>query len=184
MTIKIFSYFAVLFLASTAVMGDDRGCYTIPNYGQKKQAVLNNGGGTLELAIAMLETNDMGTDYNYGDGKTYDSANFGIFKQNWFMLRTSTSQFKGQTTDEWNNGAVLNSNLWDDIHARQDSQNYYGIDKWFGGHRDGESGVNNPYTDDINTYKNGVYWIQDQITANNNQYMYDDTRCWVNVTPI
>jgi hypothetical protein len=47
------------------------------------------------------------SDYAYGDGKTEDSANFGIFKNNWYMIRTSCSQFSGQTEAEWNNGAAL-----------------------------------------------------------------------------
>jgi hypothetical protein len=49
----------------------------------------------------------MTTDYTYGDGKTEDAANFGIFKQNWGMLIECSSQFQGQTTADWNNGAAL-----------------------------------------------------------------------------
>lgn len=49
----------------------------------------------------------MSTDYVYGDGKTEDAANFGIFKQNWGMLIECSSQFQGQATADWNNGAVL-----------------------------------------------------------------------------
>ena len=60
-------------------------------------------------AIAMLETENMGTDYAYGDNKVGDAANFGIFKQNWSMLRVCATRagFVGQSADEWNNGAVL-----------------------------------------------------------------------------
>jgi hypothetical protein len=47
------------------------------------------------------------SDYAYGDGKTEDSANFGIFKNNWYMIRTACSQFSGQTEADWNNGAAL-----------------------------------------------------------------------------
>lgn len=48
-------------------------------------------------------------DYPYGDGKTYDAANFGMFKQNWGMLRECAYRygFKGQSQDDWNNGARL-----------------------------------------------------------------------------
>lgn len=35
---------------------DDRGSYTVPGLGARKQAILNAGGNTLDLAIAMLET--------------------------------------------------------------------------------------------------------------------------------
>jgi hypothetical protein len=62
------------------------GSQIIPGLGLRKQEVLNAGGDTLDLAIAMLETNEMSTDYIFGDGKTQDAANFGIFKQNWGMI--------------------------------------------------------------------------------------------------
>jgi hypothetical protein len=42
-----------------------------------------------------------------GDGKTGDGTNFGIFKQNWFILRHSASEFLGQTVDDVDNGAIL-----------------------------------------------------------------------------
>lgn len=49
----------------------------------------------------------MKTDYLYGDGKSGDATNFGIFKQNWMMLRTSASEFQGQSAEQVSNGAVL-----------------------------------------------------------------------------
>jgi hypothetical protein len=51
----------------------------------------------------------MTTDYVYGDAKTYDAANFGLFKQNWGMLRVCATRYglAGQSQDEWNNGAIL-----------------------------------------------------------------------------
>jgi hypothetical protein len=42
-----------------------------------------------------------------GDGKTGDATNFGIFKQNWFILRHSASEFKGQSVGDVDNGAIL-----------------------------------------------------------------------------
>jgi hypothetical protein len=44
-----------------------------------------------------------------GDAKTRDAANFGLFKVNWGMLRVCASRagFKGQSEDQWNNGAKL-----------------------------------------------------------------------------
>lgn len=43
----------------------DRGSYTVSGLGSRKQAILNAGGNTLDLAIAMLETDGMTTDYAY-----------------------------------------------------------------------------------------------------------------------
>ncbi|KAG1516086.1 hypothetical protein G6F52_009526 [Rhizopus delemar] len=99
------------------------------------------------------------------------------------MLRTSTSQFKGQPASNANKGAVLNKNLKADIKARQESQKFYGTDKWFAGHRNGQSGLSNPYTQDITNYKNGVNWIHDQL-AKDKKYLTDDTRFWIYVVPI
>ncbi|KAJ5354354.1 uncharacterized protein N7496_012787 [Penicillium cataractarum] len=164
---------------------DNRGSYTVSGLGQHKQAILNAGGNTLDLAIAMLETETMTTDYAYGDGKTNDSANFGLFKQNWGMLRVCATRYglAGQTEADWNNGALLNSNVYADVASRWDCQDYYGIDLWFAGHRDGASGLANPNTADIDNYKNAVYWIQDQIDSNS-IYQSDDTRFWVDVAAI
>ncbi|KAJ0419876.1 hypothetical protein BJY00DRAFT_313580 [Aspergillus carlsbadensis] len=164
---------------------DDRGSYTVSGLGSRKQAILNAGGNTLDLAIAMLETETMTTDYVYGDAKTYDAANFGLFKQNWGMLRVCATRygFAGQTEAEWNNGAVLNSNIYADVASRWDCQEYYGVDTWFAGHRNGASGLSNPNTDDINKYKTAVYWIQAQIDSNS-VYQSDDTRFWVDVEAI
>jgi hypothetical protein len=44
----------------------DRGSYTVSGLGSRKQAILNAGGNTLDLAIAMLETENMSTNYAYG----------------------------------------------------------------------------------------------------------------------
>lgn len=175
--------FALLFLSSLINAADDRGHYTVSGIGSRKRAILSNGGGIWDLSIAMLETDFLNTNYTYGDAKTYDSANFGIFKQNWFMLRTSTTQFKGYGVNDYNQGAILNKRLAQDIKARQESQNYYGADKWFAGHRNGQSGLNNPYTQDITNYKNAVNWIHDQL-ASDSKYLSDDTRFWVSVVAI
>lgn len=45
---------------------DRRGSYTVPGLGSRKQAILKAGGNTLDIAIAMLETETMLTDYAYG----------------------------------------------------------------------------------------------------------------------
>ncbi|CAO3674043.1 unnamed protein product [Rhizopus stolonifer] len=180
----LFNTIALFLAVSTvAAAAAKSGSYPVNGLGQRKQEILHNGGGVWDLAIAMLETEDLKTDYAYGDNKSGDSTNFGIFKQNWFMLRTSASQFKGQTAGQVKNGEILNRDLKADIKARQDSQNYYGADKWFAGHRNGQSGLSQPHTQDIENYKNGVNWIHDQL-ASNKKYLSDDTRFWVDVVAI
>lgn len=51
------------------------------------------------------------------------------------------------------------------------------------GHRNGATGLGNPYTDDINRYKSAIQWIQSQIDSDP-KYKSDNTRFWVDVTPI
>ncbi|KAH8597457.1 hypothetical protein B0O99DRAFT_650849 [Bisporella sp. PMI_857] len=170
---------AVLAVAKRASSGS----YTVSGLGSRKQAVLSAGGNSLDLAIAMLETENMSTNYAYGDNKVNDAANFGIFKQNWGMLRVCASAFRGQSQSQWNNGAKLNSDLRADVTSRTECQNYYGYDLWFAGHRNGATGLANPNTPDINGYKSAIQWIKSQIDSNS-KYRTDDTRFWVDVQPI
>ncbi|WP_392675163.1 carbohydrate-binding domain-containing protein [Streptomyces sp. LN785] len=159
------------------------GSYTVSGLGSRKSQVRNAGGNSLDLAVAMLETEDMTTNYAYGDNKTGDSANFGIFKQNWLMLHSACSQFSDQSASQYNNGAALNSNLSQDVSCLHQSQNHYGTATWFAGHRNGSSGLSNPNTTDINNYKTAVYWIQSQINSNSAN-LSNDTRFWVQVPAI
>ena len=169
--------------SSTCPSGMTCGSYPVSGLGSRKTLIRNAGGNSLDLAVAMLETEDMTASYAYGDNKTSDSANFGIFKQNWLMLRTACSQFSGQSASQYNNGAVLNSNLSQDVSCLHQSQSHYGINTWFGGHRDGSSGLSNPNTTDINNYKVAVYWIQSQINSSSAN-LSNDTRFWVEVPAI
>lgn len=75
---------------------------------------------------------------------------------------------------------------WDlnaDVTARRECQNYYGYDRWFAGHRNGASGLNNPNTQDITNYRTAVQWIQSQIDSDS-RFRTDDTRFWVDVPAI
>lgn len=83
-------------------------------------------------------------------------------------------------------------------------QNYYGLDRWVAGHRNGASGLANPNTQDIQSksrgqshicgkgwseadsradYRNGVNYIQTQLTTQPNG-LTNDVRYWVYVVPI
>ncbi|KAJ5589074.1 hypothetical protein N7537_011752 [Penicillium hordei] len=179
---QLLSIFSTLAFVSS-VIAADRGQSTIAGLGARKQEILKAGGNTRDLAISMLETNNMNTDYTYGDGKSGDGTNFGIFKQNWYMLRHSASEFLNNTVDQVSDGAILNENLEKDIQARHEGEKHFGYETWFSGHRNGESGVIKPGTQDIKDYMNGVAWIQQQIESDE-KYQSDDTRFWVNVKAI
>lgn len=45
---------------------DDRGSYEVSGLGSRKQEILTAGGSTLDIAIAMLESDTMQADYAYG----------------------------------------------------------------------------------------------------------------------
>ncbi|KAG0746425.1 hypothetical protein G6F62_009470 [Rhizopus arrhizus] len=115
----------------TLVSADNQGSYTVPGLGKRKRQIMN-GGQVLDLATAMLETGTLTMNYTDGDGKSGDAANFGILKQNWFMLRTFTAEFKHQTDVDYKQGTILNKKLMKDIKARQESEKHYGTGKWFG----------------------------------------------------
>lgn len=78
---------------------------------------------------------------------------------------------------------VLSDDMTADVTARAECQQYFGYDTWFAGHRNGESGLQNPNTEDIAFYKESIEWIQAQIESDET-YQSDDTRFWVDVTPI
>ncbi|KFY86580.1 hypothetical protein V498_07457 [Pseudogymnoascus sp. VKM F-4517 (FW-2822)] len=170
---------AVAGLTCPTNSGGGCGQYPVSGLGARKQQIQSAGGTAKDLAIAMMETENMGTNYVYGDNKSDDAANFGIFKQNWGMLRASCSQFQGQSTADYNNGAVLNSNLEQDIQCRHESESFYGFQTWVAGHRNGESGLADPNTSDIALYMSAIEWTQQQLEGGS--YLTDDTRFWVDV---
>lgn len=81
------------------------------------------------------------------------------------------------------NDLTHSSDIYADVASRWDCQEYYGYDKWFAGHRNGATGLSNPNTEDIRFYRESVEWIQKQIDSKS-AYKTDDTRFWVDVTPI
>lgn len=99
------------------------------------------------------------------------------------MLRSRCDRFRGQTTSQWNNGAALDSNLSADISCLHQGRNAYGMTVWSGGHRNGQTGVNNPDTSSVNGYKTAVYRIRDQLNGNSAN-PGNDIRFRVDVRPI
>lgn len=132
----------------------------------------------------MVETTHMVANYPLGDvypngqRKVGDAANFGIFKQNWLMIRSSSPQFAGLGPTQYLSGAVLNVNLGLDIQVLHASQSHYGLyGTWFAGHRNGTTGLGNPNTADVLTYRDAVFCIRDQIDADP-KCLTDDTKFW------
>lgn len=163
-----------------ATVGDmPAGDYQVRGLGLRKQEILAAGGTTLDVAVAMLESDAMRADYVYGDGKAGESTNFGIFKQNWHMLTASDPSLDAVDVAS---GARLNADLAADIAALHRSRDHFG-ELWFAGHRNGQTGMENPGTEDIADYRAAVLWIRDQLESDP-AFLDDDTRFWVAVPPI
>ena len=184
--INVFDWYLIAFRVKPA-----RGLEKRPGLGARKQEILKKGGTVLDLAVVMLENRDMRADYPLGDiypdkrPKTEDAANFGIFRQNWLMIRSSWGPYRADALGpgDYLKGKDINNDLSLDIQILHASQNHYGLDTWFAGHRNGVSGLKCPDTLDVRVYRDAVYWIRNQIKANPS-YLTDDTHLWVVVPPI
>jgi hypothetical protein len=62
-------------LVAAAPLKRATGSYTVSGLGNRKKAITAAGGTDLDLAIAMMETENMQATYTYGDGKSGDSFN-------------------------------------------------------------------------------------------------------------
>ncbi|HEX7815716.1 hypothetical protein [Dyella sp.] len=166
---------------------------TIPGLGERKRALTCAGGGILDMAIAMMETTTMlpsprgyllGDVDGLGVAKRGDAANFGIFKQNWKMIREAWPPFQSLGAADWMRGCALNGSLSLDVHILHASMRFYGP-RWFHGHRQGESGLVapdacSPMMADILNYQRAVYWIANQLEPD---HLTDDLRFWDNTVP-
>jgi len=157
------------------------GSYTITNYHVNKGLALSAGANGAEFAIGMLETDSMSSNYTYGDGKSGDSANFGFMKNNWYMYRVSVSNFKGQSSSQYNNGAIANGNYGNAVNFCNQCISHFGWTSFWEVQRGGQGRIGN-WNADTAEYYNAIAWIQAQIQ--NNNAWHNDTRYWVNVPAI
>jgi hypothetical protein len=155
------------------------GCYTVSGLGANKQAYKNAGANRSFLASAMMETERMDTNYAYGDNKSGDAFNAGATKQNWGMMRQCRSSWRGYGPNDYSVSAAMNNNRSLDVQVYNECRNYYG-DQWFAGHRNGTSGLANPYTQDINNFRAGYNWTYNQLAG----HECDDVRFWVSIPAI
>jgi hypothetical protein len=155
------------------------GSYTISGYHKNKVSVQEVGGSSTWLAIGMLETSTLDANYTYGDGKSGDAANFGFMKNNWYMYRTACSEFKGQSSSQYNNGAVANAHYSNAVHYANECWSYFGSTHFWEVQRGGQSRIGT-WNSDTDEYYQGVNWIQQQGGSS----WQNDTRWWVSVPAI
>lgn len=184
---------------------------TFPGLGARKSALRSNGGNLLDLAVAMLETETMDAhEYPDRDSKPPgDAACFGIFKQNWGLIRTSGAMpgIPGPTLPgqpplglapaDWARGRDLNGDLKLDVDVLHASQSQLGLSQWFAAHRWGSSGqaafqaaARGPTTaaqrgllSDIADYQAAVEWIRDQLVRDP-ALQTDDRKVFVRVPAV
>ncbi|KAL6716239.1 hypothetical protein ACLMJK_005805 [Lecanora helva] len=135
----------------------------------RKADLISKGATSQDLAITIQETAcAMNSAYAYGDNKQGDAANFGLFKNNWYTIRTYCSQFAGQQSEDFNNGAVLNTDDAAAIQCQHEQQAGAG-DQWWARQRGGETpgGCSADPTGDI--YRNAVGQITAFIDAGNRE---------------
>ncbi|MCJ1474717.1 hypothetical protein MMC13_003377 [Lambiella insularis] len=137
-----------------------------------------------------------------GAPKTGDSACFGIFRQNWGLLRQCCSAFKGQLTSGWQKaGKSIIANLKQDVQCLNECQKAFGLDKWIAGHDDGAKGLADPEKDQVSKmrllsclvalilsvgslgYKKAIMAIW-SVLKTTPKHLTDDVRVYQSVTAI
>jgi len=160
--------------------GMECGCYKVSGIAANKQALLAAGGNAEMMASAMMETERLDANYTLGDGKTNDSFNAGVCKQNWGMIRQCHPAYQGMSQSQYQTAAALNSDRALDATVFKECRAMFG-DRWWGGHRNGSSGLQNPNTADIQRFKAAYDWTLAQIGTT---HQCDDLRFWVSVPAI
>jgi hypothetical protein len=170
------------------------GCGIIRGFADRKEAIADAGGDRRFLASAMMETATLSTDYPFGDvfpgpdnrvgtgddiPKTGGAANFGITKMNWTMMRQCHPAYAGLNDGDFLRGAEINTNLSLDIQVYNECRAFFG-NRWFGGHRNGTPGLNNPNTPDIRAFQGAVEWILQMLPG----HELDDIQFFVTIPAI
>lgn len=146
--------------------------YFVQGLGKRKGELIEHGATDTDLSIALLESEHLTPAIN-ADGKTGDSANWGVFNQNWYMLRTTTSYFAGLKMEDWKRGEELNTDLALDITCLHESMAAVGEENFMKGQRNGQTGIQtNSMSDDIQNYYHAILAIAEWVP----DHRHDDLR--------
>jgi streptogramin lyase len=129
------------------------------------------------LAAAMLETEKMDPlSYPVGDGKTGDSFAVGTTKQNWLMLRQCHPAWQTLRPEDYQIASTINQDRRLEVEVFDECRAYFG-ELWWAGHRNGQSGLDNPNTQDVAAYKTVMDWTDSLLPG----HLCDDVRFWIGV---
>jgi len=159
----------------------DCGCYTVAGLGARKKQILDAGGGSRFLASAMVETENLKTDYAHGDNKTGDAFNAGCAKQNWYMARQCHPAWNSLKASDYETSSAMNSDLALDITVYNECRAKWDDAHWFAGHRNGQTGLQTGQAPNLQLFINASKWTQDNLE---NGHLCDDVRFWATVPAI
>jgi hypothetical protein len=155
------------------------GCTWVVGLGTRKQQISATAGSSQYLvASAMMETDTLTSNYALGDGKTGDSFNAGICKQNWGMIRRCHPAWNGLAAGQFSTSTAMNSNLALDIQVYNECRAMFG-GNWWSGHRNGFGSLGSN-TQDIQEFKAAMDWVNTMLTG----HLGDDVRFWVIIRAI
>jgi hypothetical protein len=160
-----------------------------------KSAIQKSLGGTLQLAIAMVETANLLSTYDFGDNKQDDAANFGIYKMNWGMIRQCPSAI-AIGVDAAIVGPKINGDpalatqilleamqMWS---INSPEPNHPVANNFWAGHRQGSTGLNNvdgADWADIQDYYLGVQVLKAKCDGDT-EIWTSSVRYYVDIDPI
>lgn len=154
-----------------------------------KQAYVSAGANHYFITSASIEVDNMNPNhYAYGDNKTGWSFNAGVTKQNWQMIVNSGyggwhGQY-GYGNQYYGPGYNMIRDRALDVRVYNQNVNHHGgIDRYLAGHRNGQTGLNNPNTNDIRMFQASWHWIHNQLNTNQAHYR-DGVRFWVKIPAI
>ncbi|MEU3862123.1 hypothetical protein AB0F03_32990 [Streptomyces sp. NPDC028722] len=168
------------------------GVQTVSMTAQRKRALIRAGATSRHIAIAMLENEKMDTSYPLYDNKSGDAANFGVFKQNWGVIRSTSPRYHRLKAADYARGRELNSNVSLDVTVLKQSIQRYGLKRWMAAHRCGATGLTNPNLRAVKQYIGAVDILTEKIAASDRQFGPNDyrnlkrsnKRFWINVPAV
>ncbi|KAI4245680.1 MAG: hypothetical protein L6R42_010128 [Xanthoria sp. 1 TBL-2021] len=106
-----------------------------------KQALIDYGAQSVDIAIAMLENGcAFHAAYPAGNNKPDDAAELGVYRNNWHMIREYCDHFQGAGPSEWQSrGQELHDDVGLATQCQRQLFSKLGADKFFGLQRGGLS---------------------------------------------
>ncbi|KAI4230760.1 MAG: hypothetical protein LQ349_006058 [Xanthoria aureola] len=137
-----------------------------------KRALIDFGAKPVDIAIAMLENGcAFHAQFTAGNNKEADSAELGVYRNNWHMIREYCDDFKGAEPSEWlSRGKELHDDVGIATRCQRQLFSVLGATKFFGLQRGGlgNQGAGSEYRQYVSQYEDfcqshmtdgmAIYW--------------------------